>query len=223
MSEEEDSVFGEAEAEEEECERHPALDLPPCFAAPEGVAEEMEEAMACWLSHPAEYGERPEKARWRCSLKTVIWPGDEPEDVHLVDYWYPGRGKATGFAYPLAWSFMGLSDWGAWSAIDLAIAYGGWHALFASGAETVEPSERTKNEALLLARQAGVESAHLKKALRVGGFELAVFSGLREGKPVVGAAMPGICDAAMALDADGHLAQLPPEFRFLGLVMRNEI
>lgn len=150
----------------------------------------IEEKMATWLAHPAEFGVQPKSVRFKRTYKANLIGYGEVE-IHLVEYEMPDHSKGRGFVNGgLTWSFLGAAV-NAINDEDLFIAYCGWAWLFPALRRGTVQTKFTSNgeEAKYIARkqQEGLTDIQVTNRYKIGTSELIEFKAQRRGAAVQGA------------------------------------
>jgi len=176
----------------------------------------VEEKMAEWLAHPAEFGVRPTSIHLKHTYKArLITYGDV--DIHLVNYTMPdgktGRGFVNG---ALTWSFES-PEVNSINDNDLFVAYCGWAWLFPPLQQgTVQTEfESTGEEAKYLAakRLEGLTAIEVTTRYKIRTSELIEFRAMRRGVPVKGA---GDTNGDVIFEASDPRYNLPSIYFLLG-------
>jgi Gram-negative bacterial TonB protein C-terminal len=179
----------------------------------------VEETMAEWLSHPAEFGVRPTTSRYRTTIATTLAGSVNPANVHVVEFVMPDGTYGRGFVNPVTWAFLGPLPYDRLSDAELVRAYAGWLAIFnalrSKRAKTdFEPETQRALHDVLAAQ--GIENVVINEKYRLGSSELFEFVGTRGGKPVKGA---GGAPSVLILDASDAKASLPVLYTYLGQIV----
>jgi hypothetical protein len=189
-----------------------------------GAAEEhkmadsrtIEEAMAAWLAHPAEFGVRPKSVHLKRTYHAnLITYGDV--EIHLVEYTMPDGTTGRGFVNGgLTWSFLG-PEVNSIKDDDLFVAYCGWAWLFPPLQQGTVQTEfqSTGEEAryLALKRKDGLGDIQVTERYKIGTSELTGFTAKRNGTPVNGA---GDTSSDVIFPASDPRFNLPSIYFLLG-------
>jgi len=180
-----------------------------------GEIKEIENCMAKWLAHPAEFGVAPKAVRYLRTYKLTLI-GDGDIDVHLVEYEMPGYTKSRGFVNPpLTWSFLG--DTSEFSDHELLVAYCGWAWMFpriqAGTVVTNFASDGEETRYIAQKKAQGFSDIKVTSSYKIGTSEIYEVDGVLAGKPTKSA---GNTEAETVFTADSPQFKLPAIYSFLG-------
>lgn len=180
-----------------------------------GSKKKHEEQMAEWLAHPSEFGVRPKSVRHKRTYKGKL-TGDDPTEIHLIEYVMPDGTAGRGFVNPpLTWSF--ISDTSGISDEELLMAYCGWAWLFPRLQAGSIPTSFTSDgeEARYIAQKQGEGFADIVVTARyqIGTSEVFELACTHGGRPAKAA---GNADGDTAIAAADPCYQLPAIYFFLG-------
>jgi hypothetical protein len=149
---------------------------------------QIEERMAEWLAHPAEFGVRPKHLHLKHTYQAQLI-GYGKMEIHLVEYTMPNGTNGRGFVNgSLTWSFLG--DEGAMSDEDLFVAYCGWAWLFPALSDHKVQTEFTSSgeEATYLAqkKKEGFANIEVTNRYKIGDSEIVSFKAMKDGVQVQG-------------------------------------
>ena len=181
-----------------------------------GAKKRIEEKMAEWLSHPAEFNVAPKSVRFKRTYEAELISYGLVE-IHLVEYTMPDGSSGRGFVNDdLTWSFIGpavntIEDG------DLFQAYCGCAWLFPAlqqgSVQTTFASSGEEERYLAQKRQEGYVDLEVDERFKIGTSELTGFRAVRGGMAVRGA---GDTDAEVVFAAADPRFNLPSVYFLLG-------
>ncbi|WP_150047759.1 hypothetical protein [Methylomonas rhizoryzae] len=176
----------------------------------------IEEKMAEWLSHPAEFGVAPKSVSFIKTYNAKLISYGNVQ-IHLVSYTMPdgtvGRGFVNG---GLTWSFLG-SDLNAISDDDLFQAYCGWAWLFPAlqdgSVQNKFESSGEEERFFDKLKKEGYSDIHPGGRYKIGTSELTEFRTKRNGTDFRGV---GDTNSDLVFPASDPRFNLPSIYFFLG-------
>ena len=155
-----------------------------------GSRRPIEEKMAEWLAHPAEFGLPPKSVQFKRTYKADLITYGKV-DIHLVEYAMPDGTTGRGFVNGgLTWSFIG-PEINAIKDDDLFVAYCGWAWLLPplqnGTIKTVFTSSGEEARYLAQKQKEGFNDIQVIDRYKIGTSELTGFRAKRDGIQVQGA------------------------------------
>jgi hypothetical protein len=181
-----------------------------------GSKKPVEDKMAEWLAHPAEFGVAPKSVRFKRTYKADLITYGRVE-IHLVEYAMPDGTTGRGFVNGgLTWSFLG-PEVSVIKDDDLFVAYCGWAWLFPplqqGTVATTFASTGEEEKYLSLKRKEGLTDIEVKDRYKIGTSELTEFKAKKGNTAVRGA---GDTNAEVVFPASDPRFNLPSIYFLLG-------
>lgn len=150
----------------------------------------IEEKMAEWLAHPAEFGVPPKSVKFKRTYKADLITYGQV-DIHLVEYTMPDGTTGRGFVNGgLTWSFIGPAI-NAIKDDDLFVAYCGWAWLFPplqkGTIQTTFTSSGEEARYVAQKQKEGLDDVQVVERYKIGTSELTGFVAKRDGVQIRGA------------------------------------